>query len=151
MTKTLRHLGVAAGAIAFAIGTAGAERPARGDAPPGRYTDNHDGTITDNETQLTWQQREVSGGFNETQAQTACPSGWRLPNVRELVTLIDYAKPVHQSAKLDPAFQGQTMGAAPSCCTWTSTPVAGHFFYVDFDWGTPWYNQPASGVRCVKP
>jgi len=70
------------------------------------FTDNGDGTITDNVTRLTWQQRPDTNGdgsidakdkFVVTAAEAYCRSlslagydDWRLPTIKELYSLIDF-------------------------------------------------------------
>ena len=84
--------------------------------PNPRFTDNGDGTVTDNLTELIWLKDtfcvdtvdSVAGGVNSwNDALTYCNNladcacgltdgsvagDWRLPNVRELHSLIDYGK-----------------------------------------------------------
>lgn len=73
-----------------------------------RFTANGDGTVTDNLTGLIWLQNAGCFGYREwvdalTDAATlssgACgltdgsrPGDWRLPNIRELLSLIDYGR-----------------------------------------------------------
>lgn len=61
-----------------------------------RFVDHGDGTVTDRETGLTWQQREASGAMDWLAAlrtaETMTLGGyrdWRLPNVKELQSLGD--------------------------------------------------------------
>ena len=83
--------GVAAIAVGFAMTRKGASS-----APPGRYVVPGDGTVYDTKTKLTWQQ---ATGPVQTQsvAIAACRSvglpgsGWRLPTIKELHTLIDFS------------------------------------------------------------
>ena len=67
--------------------------------PNPRFTDNEDGTVTDNLTGLMWtKDAQIFGGTMTTDdAIVACESlelagfdDWRLPNVKELRSLIDY-------------------------------------------------------------
>jgi hypothetical protein len=70
--------------------------------PDPRFTDNGDGTVTDNMTGLMWTKdaQEISGTMTWSVALTACNDlvfpavdgydDWRLPNARELLSLIDY-------------------------------------------------------------
>jgi len=62
-----------------------------------RFTNNGDGTITDNVTKLTWQQ-DGSSTKNWEQALSYCEglnlggsADWRLPTIKELQTLADYS------------------------------------------------------------
>ena len=96
-----------------------------------RFVDNGDGTVTDTFTGLTWQQ--VAADMNDNQqidppdlvswceALTYCENlvlagddDWRLPNIRELQSIVDYGRdPV-----LDPIF-----GTVPAA-HWSSTTVS---------------------------
>ncbi len=66
--------------------------------PNPRFTDNGDGTVTDNLTGLMWvQNAQKGGGVTWYNAIIACDGyvlagydDWRLPNVRELHSLTDY-------------------------------------------------------------
>lgn len=64
--------------------------PVMADAPPDQYRPfvRTDTEIQDPHTQLKWQ-RAVIAQRNYQQAQTACPIGYRLPTVKELLTLVD--------------------------------------------------------------
>ena len=59
--------------------------------------DNGDGTVTDTETGLMWQQDEA-GAMNWESALSYCENlqlaghdDWRLPNINELQSLVDYS------------------------------------------------------------
>ncbi len=59
------------------------------------YTDNGDGTITDNVTGLMWEQGFDLCNFDEAQSYAkACTTGeytdWRVPTIKELYSLIDF-------------------------------------------------------------
>ena len=60
------------------------------------FTDNGDGTVTDHITSLVWQQEDDNSKYTWANALTYCEnlslagkSDWRLPNVRELESLVD--------------------------------------------------------------
>ena len=68
---------------------------AHAEAPPDRYTFPSAGVVYDTRTKLTWQ-LELSGiGYTLEDATTYCASlslagsGWRLPLISELLTLVD--------------------------------------------------------------
>ena len=75
----------------------------------GRFVDNGNGTVTDNCTGLTWQQaREPGPGRTWAEALEYCEylelggkTDWRLPNVRELQSIVDYGR---WDPAIDPVF-----------------------------------------------
>ena len=76
-----------------------------------RFTDNQDGTITDTETGLMWQQ-ETMGEMNWDNAILACSEldlaghkDWRLPTIKELLSIVDFER--HNPA-CDPVFNAQS-------------------------------------------
>jgi hypothetical protein len=98
----------------------------------GRFVDNQDGTVTDNCTGLTWQKDTGGDGsplvWRDALAycdhlDLAGHDDWRLPNVRELLSIIHYGKlppaidPVFGvSTAIDPVF-----GESP--VYWSSTSI----------------------------
>ena len=61
-----------------------------------RYTDNGNGTVTDNQHHLTWQQQDDGVGRNWSDAAAYCSSlslagysDWWLPSKYQLVSLVD--------------------------------------------------------------
>jgi Protein of unknown function (DUF1566) len=61
------------------------------------YTDNGDGTVTDNVTGLMWQQATAAGTYTWASAVAYCPTltlggrtDWRLPTRIELVSIVDF-------------------------------------------------------------
>ena len=74
----------------------------------GDFTDNLDGTVTDNTTGLMWQQPEDITRKNWEQAIAYCETvilgtfeDWRLPNVKELFSITDKSK---AQPSIDPVF-----------------------------------------------
>jgi hypothetical protein len=67
------------------------------------YTNNNDGTITDNYTGLMWQQSHNSSTVIQSVAKTYCDdqlttggyTDWRLPTVRELISILVFSTTVH--------------------------------------------------------
>ncbi len=86
------------------------------------FVDNGDGTVTDNATGLTWMQKDSGhlsagdsgdGKLNWEQALAwaegltyAGKSDWRVPNVKELQSMVDYTRSpaTTASAAIDPVF-----------------------------------------------
>lgn len=82
------------------------------------FVDNGDGTVTDNATGLMWQQDDSGVGMNwggaleYAESTTSSDySDWRLPNVKELQSIVDYtrAPSVTNSAAIDPIFNCSTI------------------------------------------
>jgi hypothetical protein len=130
-----------------------------------RFTDLGNGTVKDNLTGLTWLKEAdcfgtrtwqqalgdvnalVSGLCSLTDGSTA--GHWRLPNIRELLSLIDY----NASA---PAFPSghPFLNLQASVRYWSSTVVVNNTlnaWNVDFDIGTVNRNQPMSSLFYVWP
>ena len=159
--NNVRRLILALLGVGFIAGSAQAS------APPGRYT-VQSATVVDNQTALTWQQNvSITGGADGTGrvswagALTYCSNlnlngtGWRLPTIKELATIIDFTT-VYPSidtvafpnTPYDPIDQ-QTYPF------WSSTQVVGlNGSYVsDFGYGyiaTPSGVANLSFVRCVR-
>ncbi len=101
--------------------------------PEPRFTDNNDGTVTDNLTGLVWLKDHKSLGMGSwEEALARCnelgdgkaglsdgsqPGAWRLPNVRELHSLVD-------GSVRDPALPPGHLFFKPSPAShWTATPL----------------------------
>ncbi|MEO9944834.1 DUF1566 domain-containing protein [Paraglaciecola sp.] len=78
------------------------------------FVDNGDGTITDAATGLTWQQADSNEGLNWQSAleytenlSLAGHDDWRLPNAKELQSIVDYTRSpaTSGSAAINPIFQ----------------------------------------------
>jgi len=74
----------------------------------GRFVDNRDGTVTDNCTGLMWQKETAPDEYTWQQALQYCEglelaghSDWRLPNVQELHSILDYDR---RGPATDPIF-----------------------------------------------
>lgn len=130
-----------------------------------RFTFSADGSeVVDQRTGLTW--RRCSEGqawtgsscngspmaFTHQQAleHARAQSGWRLPNVKELVSIVD------RSRRL-PAIDPMAFPQTPSVFYWTSSPYAGgagNVWYVNFDDGGAnyFFDSPGGGgrVRLVR-
>lgn len=82
------------------------------------FVDNNNGTITDNATGLTWQKADNNKGLNWHEALQYAENlnlggydDWRLPNAKELQSIVDYTRSpeTSQSAAIDPIFQISTI------------------------------------------
>jgi len=107
------------------------------------YKDNHDGTITDLNTGLMWQKTpdfatrswEDAKKYAESQG-LAGHDDWRLPNVKELQSIVDYSRapdarsPTARGPAIDPIFELTDVES----WFWTSTThLDNHFgYYVCF-------------------
>ena len=102
------------------------------------YTDNGDGTVTDVRTGLTWEKKTDAnvnyvyswqGGLDYAAELNAMNGGagfaghndWRLPNIKELLSIVDYSR---SRPSIHPIF-GPTMGTLNFVDYWSSTSWAG--------------------------
>ncbi len=90
-------------------------------APPGRYTISAN-TVVDTKTTLTWQRTVDAHSYTYAGAQTYCAGlalggvaagGWRLPNVRELMSIVDVGS-------ANPAIDTAAFPNTPSYYFWTA-------------------------------
>jgi hypothetical protein len=97
------------------------------------YTDNGDGTITDNNTRLMWEKKTDANVNDNYTWYTALDyvaslnamkfaghNDWRMPNQRELLSIVDYSR---TDSPIDPVF-GPTRGISNYCSFWSSTSSA---------------------------
>lgn len=102
------------------------------------FVDNGNGTITDNATGLTWTQNDSGSGMDYEAAlnyceslDTAGTSDWRLPNAKELQSIVDYDRSpdATNSAAIDPIFNISTItneaGQLDYPAFWSSTTHVG--------------------------
>lgn len=90
---------------------------------PLSYTDNGDGTVTDDHTGVIWQQGQSDNPMSWDEAEAYCgsltlgaASDWRLPSRRELVSIIDYGI-LYPGPTIDSTYFPNT----PAVAFWTST------------------------------
>jgi hypothetical protein len=125
----------------------------------GHLVINSDGTVTDMSTGLMWQQATGPEGYTWKQALDYCEiltlggyDDWRLPNIKELLSLIDYgnAHPAHTSV-----FQGEyrdlffssTTGATYTEQGWVITFWLGN----TYDITKSNQHNCIRAVRCLQP
>jgi len=130
-------------------------------SPDPRFTDNGDGTVTDNLTRLMWTRdaQLIQGTMDWQVALDACNDlvyagyeDWRLPNLRELQSLIDYENK-NPALPLGHPFTNQL-----STDYWSSTSAAfnpSYAWVVGFSGGhVGWPKKTGSGytlyVRAVR-
>lgn len=119
------------------------------------YTDNGDGTITDNLTGLMWQSIYNDNDYTWDEASSYCSSirdagytDWRVPSRKELLTIVDAA---HYFPAVDSVF----VGTLKSGYCWTNTTYVGDSsgaWYVEFGVGQSNYRakETPSYVKCVR-
>jgi hypothetical protein len=140
---------------------------------PPSYTDNGDGTVTDDNTGLVWQKEDNGNAYNWYRAtgtydaiynphsRNACRSFGRLPSKKDLTSIVDYAVP-YPGPTIDPVFT-----SAKASRYWSSTSHAGvpaapwldSAWQVAFDRGSVginvkneagWVDGSGYNVRCVR-
>jgi hypothetical protein len=128
---------------------------AKASAPVGRYVIGK-GTITDTKTKLTWQQTvpldrytwAVAKNYCQAGSDSLAGTGWRLPTITELQTLVD-------DSRSNPSIDPTVFAATPSAVFLSSTPAADVPYLawgVDFGYGATSYANmtDALNVRCVR-
>ena len=130
-------------------------RCVRGDSAASAFTDNGDGTVTDGKTGLMWQQEDDGNIRNWEAALNYCESlthagasDWRLPNLKELSSIVD-------RGKYNPAIDTTYFPNTNSRWYWSSTVRAdytSYACYVYFRYGNDRYDHRSNGsyVRCVR-
>jgi len=133
--------------------------------PNSNFTDNADGTVTDNTTGLMWMRCSLGQGWdgsactgtaNTYDWQNALSSAesntfanqddWYLPNVKELITIVEVA--------CDGPAVNETIFSILSDLYWTSSPVSGVTFRA-YAWQTNFikggnaYSQKRTGYNVI--
>lgn len=122
-------------------------------APPGHFEIVGD-TVEDTATKLTWQRYVSARSYTLKDAASYCAdlslegSGWRLPSVKELQTLVD-------ESRSRPAIDREVFPDTPPTFFWSSSNVASFSMYawtVNFADGTDlWFPlEHELQVRCVR-
>ena len=142
------------------------------------YTDNGDGTVTDNTTGLIWEKLTDDGSIHDWNnvytwdqafqkitdlnlANFGGSNGWRLPNVRELLSIVNYGalqNPPAVSAEFNtncvPGCTGNECSCTFNSGYWSSTTFNSTIaaFRVDFLQGNAHDNNKnaANRVRAVR-
>jgi hypothetical protein len=137
------------------------------DTSTGRYDLSMAGTALDIKTGLTWQRVAPNTRRKLAEAKAYCATGtglpgtgWRVPTIKELMTIVDFAKPT--KFRLDQTtFNTPSEISDPYGVFWSATSLVGKPPYLPFMSGT-WVVYFASGnswfvdstgysfVRCVR-
>ncbi len=131
------------------------------------YTDNGDGTVTDNATGLIWQKCSRGQNNDATCSGTATTSNWstavsycnsltlagktwRLPNVNELKSIADRTKPT--SPAIDTTYFPNIIAAGYLSSTTSTSSTTTNAWYAHFNNGLVNYSSQTSNlyVRCVS-
>jgi hypothetical protein len=137
-------------ALLFANWTTGRVEAASRCVPNKRFVVLSGGLVSDTLTKLVWQQQASTANMTWAVAQTYCPLGFRLPTVKELISIVDLTVAYPAPSIDQTAFPG-----TPGRTFWTSSPLAGSSGYawgVYFGYGYLGVFDVASyfSVRCVR-
>ena len=132
--------------------------PVAAKAPAGRFTvkaDANGDVVEDAHFTRTWQRATAPGTYQWANAKTYCSGlalqggGWRLPDLRELQSLVDFKEPA-------PTIDKTAFVATASKLYWSSTPYqpspSSEAWCVSFALGASDYNDITytNRVRCVR-
>lgn len=118
---------------------------------PLSYTTNVDGTVTDNNTKLLWQQADDNIARTWDDAVSYCQNlslgaftDWRLPNDRELISIVHYGE-------FEPSIDTSIFYDTKASPYWTSKTSGDNAFITDFGFGESYYIDKSlvAYVRCV--
>jgi hypothetical protein len=127
-------------------------------APDSRFTNNGDGTVTDMQTGLMWARcrQGLQGALctapssvatntftwaaalalDSATSDTANRTDWRLPNIKELQSLVE-------RSCSNPAINDSVFPNAGNTVFWSASPLA---VITDFAWGVSFFNGSVSGI-----
>jgi len=113
--------------------------------------DNKDGTVTDTETNLMWQQEtmEATNWYNAidqcSHLHLANYADWGLPTIKELFSLVDFTK-------VNPCIDTNFFPGTKHYNYWSSTDCNGHAWLVHFFNGLVSYYDKSNAyyVRAVR-
>jgi len=120
-----------------------------------RFVDNKDGAVIDTKTGLIWQKDTAPDTYEWQDALSYCKSftlaghnDWRLPNINELQSLVDYTR-------CSPSINTSLFPNTVSSYYWSSTTYAGrpnYAWYVNFLGGLVSYSYKSRNgyVRAVR-
>lgn len=120
------------------------------------------GTVTDATSGLTWQRTAINQPLTRTEAAAYCASHpfdaggpWRLPTIRELLTLIDFTAsyPAIDSAVFTGSYNNGWFTTSTIYPTGDTSPTAPTYVWsIRFDDGLLGFTDDAwtSGFRCVR-
>ena len=149
-SKRRTYVAACAVALFLAAGLLGAAHADSRCYPNSRYVQLSDNLVRDTLTSLVWQQTFSPTKMAYAQALVYCPSGYRLPTVKELQSIIDPTV-ASGGVRIDPIAFPNT----PYDDFWSSTPLAANpsnAWYVSFSGGN-WNSGPTSTsryVRCIR-
>jgi hypothetical protein len=125
-----------------------------------RFRDNGDGTVTDTNTTLMWMKNpkditgiygtkswEVALSQSDTYYTMYSKAGWHLPNVREMMSLMDYTK---KGPALSTGYPFKNILTSPGSYYWTSTTNKGSASYAEA-WCIDMYDGSKVSVSKADP
>lgn len=125
---------------------------------PPSYTDNGNGTVTDNVTGLMWQKEDDNVRRTWSDADNYCNdislagnTDWRVPSTKELITIFNYG--THEPAIDTTYFLNTKTGHRDGTLYWSSTiqEYSSEPWRVDFYSGEVYDYYTSKGyVRCVR-
>ncbi len=119
------------------------------------YTrDNANGIVTDSASGLQWQDNAIGATMTWAAAGTYCTdlnldgTGWRLPSIEELKSIVDYADTV--SPIIASVFQNTASGSYWSSTTYASNPDGAWYVYFNYGYDNANGKTGSNYVRCVR-